>query len=66
MIEEVRRQFRDDPGIMAGTSQPDYGRCVDISVRSALREMILPGALAVDRADRWSASSSDGKPRPAC
>ncbi|HEV2065341.1 MAG TPA: sodium-translocating pyrophosphatase, partial [Thermomicrobiales bacterium] len=47
MIEEVRRQFREDPGIMAGTSVPDYRRCVDISVRSALREMILPGALAV-------------------
>ncbi len=47
MIEEVRRQFRADPGIMAGTSVPDYRRCVDISVRSALREMILPGALAI-------------------
>ena len=47
MIEEVRRQFREDPGIMAGTSTPDYGRCVDISVRSALREMIIPGTLAV-------------------
>jgi K(+)-stimulated pyrophosphate-energized sodium pump len=47
MIDEVRRQFREDPGIMAGTSVPDYRRCVDISVRSALREMILPGALAV-------------------
>jgi K(+)-stimulated pyrophosphate-energized sodium pump len=47
MIDEVRRQFKADPGIMAGTSEPDYGRCVDISVQSALREMILPGALAV-------------------
>jgi K(+)-stimulated pyrophosphate-energized sodium pump len=47
MIAEVRRQFRADPGIMAGTSKPDYARCVDISVRSALREMVLPGALAV-------------------
>jgi K(+)-stimulated pyrophosphate-energized sodium pump len=47
MIEEVRRQFRADPGIMAGTSKPDYARCVDISVRSALREMVLPGLLAV-------------------
>ncbi|MDQ4099626.1 MAG: sodium/proton-translocating pyrophosphatase, partial [Chloroflexota bacterium] len=47
MIEEVRRQFRADPGIMLGTSIPDYRRCVDISVRSALREMILPGTLAV-------------------
>ncbi len=47
MIEEVRRQFRADPGIMAGTSTPDYARCVDISVRASLREMIAPGALAV-------------------
>ncbi|MGH2533797.1 MAG: sodium-translocating pyrophosphatase, partial [Thermomicrobiales bacterium] len=47
MIEEVRRQFAADPGIMAGTSKPDYARCVDISVRSALREMVLPGALAL-------------------
>jgi K(+)-stimulated pyrophosphate-energized sodium pump len=47
MIEEVRRQFRADPGIMEGTSEPDYRSCVDISVKAALREMILPGALAV-------------------
>jgi len=47
MIEEVRRQFREDPGIMAGTSQPDYARCVDISTRSALKAMIMPGILAV-------------------
>ena len=47
MIEEVRRQFRADPGIMEGTSRPDYARAVDISARAALREMILPGMLAV-------------------
>ena len=47
MIEEVRRQFRADPGIMAGTSQPDYARCVDISVRASLREMVPPGVLVV-------------------
>jgi K(+)-stimulated pyrophosphate-energized sodium pump len=47
IIEEVRRQFREDPGIMAGTSRPDYGRAVDITARAALREMILPGVLAV-------------------
>lgn len=47
MIEEVRRQFREDTGIMAGTSKPDYARCVDISTAAALREMILPGLLAV-------------------
>jgi K(+)-stimulated pyrophosphate-energized sodium pump len=47
MIEEVRRQFREMPGIMKGTQKPDYARCVDISVRSSLREMRLPGGLAV-------------------
>jgi len=47
IIEEVRRQFRADPGIMAGTSRPDYGRAVDITARAALREMVLPGVLAV-------------------
>jgi K(+)-stimulated pyrophosphate-energized sodium pump len=47
IIEEVRRQFRADPGIMAGTSRPDYGRAVDITARAALREMVLPGILAV-------------------
>ncbi len=47
MIEEVRRQFKADPGIMEGTSRPDYKRCVDISTRGALREMVLPGLLAV-------------------
>ncbi len=47
IIEEVRRQFREDPGILAGTSRPDYGRAVDITARAALREMIAPGLLAV-------------------
>jgi len=47
MIQEVRRQFRADPGIMAGTSTPDYARCVDISARSALRQMVVPGILVV-------------------
>ncbi len=47
IIEEVRRQFREDPGIMAGTSKPDYGRAVDITARAALREMVAPGVLAV-------------------
>jgi len=47
MIEEVRRQFRADPGIMLGTSRPDYARAVDISAKAALREMIAPGLLAI-------------------
>lgn len=47
MIEEVRRQFRANPGIMAGTDKPDYAKCVDISTGAALKEMILPGILAV-------------------
>jgi K(+)-stimulated pyrophosphate-energized sodium pump len=47
MIEEVRDQFRKDPGIMEGTSRPNYARAVDISARAALREMIAPGLLAV-------------------
>jgi K(+)-stimulated pyrophosphate-energized sodium pump len=47
MIEEVRRQFKEIPGIMEGKATPDYANCVDISTKSALKEMILPGLLAV-------------------
>ncbi len=47
MIEEVRRQFREDKGIMAGTSKPDYKRCVSISTGAALKEMIMPGVMAI-------------------
>jgi K(+)-stimulated pyrophosphate-energized sodium pump len=47
MVEEVRRQFREMPGIMDGSQKPDSARCVDISTRAALREMILPGTVAV-------------------
>jgi K(+)-stimulated pyrophosphate-energized sodium pump len=47
MINEVRRQFESDPGILAGTSKPDYATAVDISTRSALNAMVAPGVLAV-------------------
>ena len=45
-IDEVRRQFKSDPGILAGTSRPDYKNCVGISTKAALREMLFPGILA--------------------
>ena len=47
MISEVRRQFKEKPGIMAGTEKPDYRTCVSISTHAALKEMIVPGVLAV-------------------
>src|SRR5271155_3654857 len=47
VIEDVRSQFRENPGIMAGTSKPDYGRCVRIVTTAALKQMMLPGLLAV-------------------
>ena len=47
MIEEVRRQFREIPGILEGKAKPDYGTCVSISTRAALHEMIVPGVMAV-------------------
>ncbi|WP_369017250.1 sodium-translocating pyrophosphatase [Thermatribacter velox] len=47
MVEEVRRQFREIAGLMEGKAKPDYARCVDISTRGALSQMILPGILAV-------------------
>ena len=47
VIQEVRRQFRENPGIMAGTVRPDYARCVDITAKAGLREMILPGVVAI-------------------
>ncbi|MCF7934942.1 MAG: sodium-translocating pyrophosphatase [Synergistales bacterium] len=47
MIEEVRRQFKEVPGIMEGTGRPEYERCVDISTKASLKEMVVPGMLAV-------------------
>ncbi len=47
MIEEVRRQFKEKPGIMENTEKPDYAKCVDISTRAALKEMILPAVISV-------------------
>jgi K(+)-stimulated pyrophosphate-energized sodium pump len=47
MVEEVRRQFREIPGILEGTGEPDYVRCIDISTKGSLREMIAPGCLAI-------------------
>jgi len=47
MIEEVRRQFKEKPGIMENKEKPDYAKCVDISTRAALKEMILPAVIAV-------------------
>ena len=56
IIVEVRRQFREMPGIMDYTQRPDYARVVDITTRAALREMVLPGVVAVSFADHRRAS----------
>ncbi|WP_028376652.1 sodium-translocating pyrophosphatase [Leeuwenhoekiella sp. MAR_2009_132] len=47
MVQEVRRQFREIPGILEGTGKPEYGKCVEISTKAALREMILPGLITI-------------------
>ncbi|MBI3744267.1 MAG: sodium-translocating pyrophosphatase, partial [Chloroflexi bacterium] len=47
VIQEVRRQFRENPGLMEGKVRPDYARCVDITAKAGLREMILPGVVAI-------------------
>jgi len=47
MVEEIRRQFKEIPGLMEGTARPDYARCVDIATVGALRELMLPGLLSI-------------------
>ena len=47
MVKEVRRQFKEIPGIMEGTGEPEYAKCVDISTQAALKEMMLPGAITI-------------------
>jgi K(+)-stimulated pyrophosphate-energized sodium pump len=47
MVNEVRRQFREIPGILEGTGKPEYGKCVEISTQAALREMMLPGIITI-------------------
>ncbi len=47
MVQEVRRQFREIPGILEGTGTPDYAKCVDISTKAALKEMLIPGLLTI-------------------
>lgn len=72
VIKEVRRQFRENPGIMKGTSDPDYGQCVDIVTAGALKAMIIPGALpvlapvAVGMVFKNLPAAADGTPMGAC
>ena len=47
MVYEVRRQFKEIPGIMEGTGKPDYDKCVEISTKASLKEMMLPGILTI-------------------
>jgi K(+)-stimulated pyrophosphate-energized sodium pump len=72
VIQEVRRQFRENPGIMDGSSEPDYGQCVDIVTQGALKAMILPGLLPVlgpvivGVLFKQLAPAADGTPMGAC
>ena len=66
IIVEVRRQFREMPGIMDYTQRPDYARVVDITTRAALRQMIAPGLRGGRHADPGRASCSAARPWPAC
>lgn len=72
VIQEVRRQFRENPGIMDGTSEPDYAQCVDIVTQGALKAMILPGLLpvlvpvVVGLLFKQLAPAADGTPMGAC
>jgi K(+)-stimulated pyrophosphate-energized sodium pump len=47
MIEEIRRQFREIEGLMAGTADPDHAKCIEIATNAALKKMILPGVIAI-------------------
>ena len=65
VVEEVRRQFREKPGIMDGTEKPDYARTVSIVTAAAQKEMIAPGA-DPDRASPWSSACSRCRRSAAC